>query len=336
MRSVAEIFTGKALSRSPDARTPCGCGGRCGECSDKPGAASLADSIWRGPALIRGGAPRGVLSLWTRTPMFRLGRGPTLIQTLAVCLAARNFPETQFVTDTGGALIAQQLGWEFSSVSLALEDFNPQGLEHVWALGKFVALTIQQGPCIQFDGDVLIFNPLPDTLCRARLIAQSPDFPSYYDSADMRRALALSKLPAAVPYNAGLLGGSDAALVRAYAFSSLELAAKFTGCDLNGTTTSMCVEQYHLGVFAQRVGVEVATLLPARPSEAQLEAAGYAHLVGGAKRAETWLARAEARLSRDFPEAYERFLAGWPAIAASAGAEIAAGSVDDTPYAVPF
>lgn len=46
---------------------------------------------------------RGVMSLWTRTPMFVAQRGPMLIQTLAANLAARAFAETEFVTDKRGA-----------------------------------------------------------------------------------------------------------------------------------------------------------------------------------------------------------------------------------------
>ena len=48
---------------------------------------------------------RGVMSLWTKTPMFVPTRGPMLIQTLAVNLAARVFAETEFVTDKRGAEI---------------------------------------------------------------------------------------------------------------------------------------------------------------------------------------------------------------------------------------
>ncbi len=46
---------------------------------------------------------RGVMSLWTKTPMFVPARGPMLIQTLAVNLAARVFTKTEFVTDLRGA-----------------------------------------------------------------------------------------------------------------------------------------------------------------------------------------------------------------------------------------
>jgi len=255
---------------------------------------------------------RGVLSLWTRTPMFRIERGPLLVQTLAVCLAAQAFGETEFVTDRGGAQLAEILGWKFHRVVTPLDDFPSDGLEHIWALGKLVACSIQDEPFVQFDGDVLLFKPLPQRLSHARLIAQSPDPDHYYGSADMRRALAIAGLPAGhTAFNAGLLGGSDVALVRAYAFAALELARKFRHCDLNGTTTSMIIEQYHLGVFAARTGVPVTTLLPARPPRSQVTRAGYAHLTGSAKRSPIYVARAEARLLRDFPEAHGRFLTGW-------------------------
>jgi hypothetical protein len=244
--------------------------------------------------------------------MFRIERGPLLIQTLAVCLAAQAFAETEFVTDRGGAHIAETLGWRFHRVLTPLDEFPGDGLDHIWALGKLVACSIQDEPFVQFDSDVLLFKPLPQRLCHARLIAQSPDPEQYYTSADMRRALAIAGLPDGhTAFNAGLLGGCDVALVRAFAFAALELALKFRRCDLNGTTTSMMIEQYHLGVFSARTGVPITTLLPALPLRAEVMRAGYAHLTGSAKRSPDYIARAEARLRRDFPGAHKRFAAGW-------------------------
>lgn len=242
-----------------------------------------------------------------------------LIQTLAVNLAARAFAETEFVTDKRGAEIAALLGWTFGNVSTALENWPAEGLTHIWALGKLVACALQERPFVQFDGDVLLFKPLPKRLTRHRLIAQSPDFPHYYTSREMLAAQDIAGFArGGAAYNAGLLGGNDVALVRAYAWAGLDLAQKFRGCSLNGTTTSMIVEQYQLGVFSRRVGVEVGTLLPLAPTRKQVAKAGYAHLTGGAKREETWIAKAEARLATDFPEAHERFIAAWPLIASTA------------------
>ena len=249
--------------------------------------------------------------------MFCIERGPLLVQTLAVCLASQAFTETEFVTDRMGAQIAERLGWKFGRVVTVLEDWPNAGLTHIWALGKLVACSIQEDPFVQFDGDVLLFRPLPERLTRSRLIAQSPDFPHYYTSSEMRRTFDLAGLPlGANAYNGGLLGGADVALVRAYAWAGLEAAAKLRDHEISGTVASMAVEQYQLGVFAERTGVPVGTLLPLRPTHNEIADAGYAHLQGGSKRDPHWVARAEVWLAREFPAHYERFLEMWPSLAA--------------------
>jgi hypothetical protein len=259
---------------------------------------------------------RGVMSLWTRTPMFRVERGPLLIQTLATCLASQAFAETQFVTDQLGAEIATRLGWPFAEIVTPLEDWPADGLTHIWALGKLVACAIQDRPFVQFDGDVLLFRRLPERLTRCRLVAQSPDNPHFYTSRDMRTVKAVAGFAEGVTaFNGGLLGGRDVALMRAYAWAGLDLAQKFCRCPITGTVISMVIEQYQLGVFSRRVGVEVGTLLSMHPTHTQVSRAGYAHLSGNAKRQQKWVMRAEERLSRDFPEAYERFNAAWPWLA---------------------
>ncbi|MEO6753046.1 MAG: hypothetical protein ABIP85_14800 [Chthoniobacteraceae bacterium] len=93
----------------------------------------------------------------------------------------------------------------------------------------------------------------------------------------------------------------------------------------------MIIEQYQLGVFARRVGVEVGILLPLAPTRKQVSKVGYAHLTGGAKREDKWIAKAEARLAADFPEAYERFLAEWPRLVVDSAP---GGSVRDCSAAV--
>ena len=266
--------------------------------------------------------------------MFRIERGPLLVQTLAICLAAQVFEELEFVTDRGGARLAQTLGWKFNRIVTPLDEFPSDGLDHIWALGKLVACSIQDEPFVQFDGDVLLFKPLPKRLTRHRLIAQSPDMPRYYTSPDMIAAQAVAGfVPGGTAYNAGLLGGNDVALVRAFAWAGLDLAQKFRGCPLNGTTTSMIIEQYQLGVFARRVGTEVGTLFPLAPTRKQVAKAGYAHLTGGAKRDVNWIAKAEARLAADFPEAYEQFVAAWPLLAPLATDGIAISSDDSATIA---
>lgn len=249
--------------------------------------------------------------------MFRIERGPLLVQTLAVCLAGQSFAQTEFITDRMGAQIADTLGWRFDRTLTPLEDWPAHGLDHVWSLGKLVACSVQSEPFVQFDGDVLLLRSLPDSLTRSRLIAQSPDHPHFYTSPEMRRAFDLAGLPqGANAYNGGLLGGADVALVRAYAWAGLEAAAKLRDAEINGTVASMAVEQYQLGVFAERTGASVGTLLPLHPTSEEIAKAGYVHLQGGSKRDSFWVSRAEELLAREFPQAYERFVDFWPEVAA--------------------
>jgi hypothetical protein len=238
-----------------------------------------------------------------------------LLTTLAVCLAAKAFRETQFVTDSRGAAIGRALGWEFTYECLELDNWPMPGLTHVWALGKLIACAIQVKPFVQFDGDVLLFKPLPGRLRRSAIIAQSPDRPDFYDSAEMHEAMGIAGYPPGITaYNAGLLGGCDVALMRAYAWAGLELSRKFIGTRINGTVISMLVEQYQLGMFSQRTGIEVDTLLPATPTKADVSRAGYAHSIGPWKHTKQWTEKAEWRMENDFPEQYARFLHAWPAV----------------------
>lgn len=257
-----------------------------------------------------------MFSLWTRTPMFCARREPLLIQTLAVALAGRVFDDLDFVTDARGAQLAELLGWKFNRVVTSLEALPADGLLHIWALGKLAALIHSSddgAAVVHIDGDVLLFRPLPDELLRATLLAQSPDPESYYTGPDMDRGFGIAELPRGCrKWNAGLLGGTDVPLLRAYAFAALELANKFRDCDLTGTVTSMVIEQAHLGIFARRCKVDVGALFSQFP--AATVHPHYAHLFGNAKRNIQLASRFGRQLREQFPEAAAKFDAGWPIV----------------------
>lgn len=250
--------------------------------------------------------------------MFRLERGPLLVTTLAIALARATFAEVEFVTDAGGVALAERMGWRFTNINPALESFHLDGCAHVWAAGKLEALRIQERPCVQFDGDVLLLNgSLPADFLAAPLVAQSPDIPAFYLGAAMERGFAIAGLARGfAPYNAGLIGGADVALVQDYASEALDLVRKFAGREgeCNGTTASMICEQMSLGRFAAVRGLQIRTLLPMHPTTAEVREAGYSHLVGSHKRNPFYVSKVEARLAREFPEAYARALAGISAL----------------------
>lgn len=261
----------------------------------------------------------GVCSLWTAPASFTPRRGPLIIATLAACLAARVFPELHFYTDPRGGDLAAALGWRFEHVSLALANIPPAIPRHVWAAGKLFTYFLQRSAFIHLDFDVLLFRPEVIADFDAPMLAQSPEDPSWYangDHAGIRAAIGITE-QGIEPVNCGIFGGTDIASIRDYAAESLALCEQLPpGC--NGTNASMEVEQFHLAAFAHRRGIPLHTLLPKHPTREQLAAAGYVHLFGAAKHSPRWVARCEARLKRDFPEAHAHFIDGWRNIAAAA------------------
>lgn len=256
------------------------------------------------------------MSLWTSIPNFRIRRDHALVQTLAMNLAARVFSHFVFVTDSFGATLARRFRWP-GEIDTHLDCMNTRypGLEHVWALGKLETCRIQRRPFCQLDGDVLLIKPLPEWFRVGRMIAQSPDWPHYYYSADIKEAIRMASLgDGFVAYNAGLMGGCDTGLVRAYAEAALDLAGRFVGCSINGTSTSMVIEQYHMGAFAHGANVKITTLLPLNPSADVVADVGYAHLHGPAKRNPKYVQRCERRLREEFPRAWRWFREAWEGI----------------------
>lgn len=255
---------------------------------------------------------RAVFSLLTAH--LRIERGPMLIATLAVCLARGVFPSVHFVTDFLGAEISDRLGWHFDSVDKSLE-YIPA--TPAWAAGKLHAYAAQTEAFLHLDFDVLLLRTEIYPSLHRPIIVQSEDFADLYTGREAMRIRNALSLPPATPYNCGVFGGTDIQAIHEYATQAIALLDSLPP-DANGTLASVMVEQFHLGAFSERECAPVSTLLPMCASHADCEPVGYCHLWGGAKRDKRWIARAETRLARDFPEAYRRFLRGWPALTSAA------------------
>ena len=268
-----------------------------------------------------------VFSLWTQTSMFRVERGPLLIHSLAIERAKQCFSKVHFITDAGGNALAESLGWRFDHVALDLDSLRAEGMLHIWALGKLVAVSIQKEPFIHMDGDVVLTSPLSQELKSARLVAQSRDYPHYYHSEEMNTAYQVSGIRRGYPkYNCGIIGGADNALLRSWALHAYEKAQLFANNPLNGTTTSMMIEQASLGAWADYCGVKVATIIDSPDDQDGARRAGYNHLAGNAKRNPEIVARAEATFARVFPEAYKRFNDGFATLVPSLTLEVESSS----------
>lgn len=251
---------------------------------------------------------RMMQSLWTGTPRFRLRLDHILVQTLSISLATKHHGGIIFATDAGGQLLAQEMGWNVR-IDRTLDDMDRVGLRHIWALGKLTALARSTEPVIQFDGDVLLMEPLPEWFLSAPVVAQSVDYLTAYAHDPMRAARQICGYPEDwTPYNCGLCGGADHSAVIRYATEALERAKLFRGKnskELPGTTVSMILEQWSLSPYNPTV------LDPGHPYYSDFKGRPYAHLAGERKSNPVVVADVIETLEAQFSEALSMALSGF-------------------------
>ena len=80
----------------------------------------------------------------------------------------------EFVTDKFGAELFDELGIEFDSVNLALDDIEPHGMK-LWAIGKLRAYELQNEPFMHLDGDAWFETPPSAELLNHRVACQSKE-----------------------------------------------------------------------------------------------------------------------------------------------------------------
>ncbi len=256
-------------------------------------------------------------------------------------LARRHYPDTALVTDDDGAeLLVDRLKLPFGSISLELNALADRDAGW-WALGKLYTYRLQRGPFVHIDADVFLWHRLPRELERAAVFAQSPEVfdperdGGWYPLRAAETALAGGWLPDAwKAYSArggplrasccGVVGGTRADVLREWAELGIrvaeapENASAWAAWDDKGYL-NVLIEQFLLNAVIEHrrelewvpedatLGVEY--LFPTDTDaydDAQAEARGYTHLIGGAKRNPELMADLEARVWADYPALAER------------------------------
>lgn len=258
---------------------------------------------------------------------------------LSVERARRHYPDTALVTDSEGAeLLVDRLKLPFARVALELNALRNRDPDW-WALGKLYAYRLQTEPFVHIDSDVFLWKRLPAELESAPVFAQSPetfdparDEDGYPLRAVERTFRHSGWLPkewrwyssyGGRPLRAsccGIVGGNRTDVLREFA----ALGARVAEAPENafGWTAwadkgfcNVLAEQFLLNAVVEyRRALErsdtdrelrVAYLFPtdaAAYDPARAEAAGYTHLIGGAKRNPELMADLEARMWADHPE----------------------------------
>lgn len=276
-------------------------------------------------------------SLWP-SPMHHL-----LSWVLSVETARRHYPRTALFTDDEGAgLLVDHIGLPFDEVSTELNALAAH--DTAWfALGKVFTYRAQAEPFIHIDSDVFLWNPLPESLTSAPVLAQSPDYfktgLSYYQPEVLERVVSGGGeiwLPAEWVWyrshgglqrgeSCGIFGGNRVDFIQHYSEQAIKLIehpVNQPGWSLmqDKFNHNILFEQYLLAACVayhrQRENspyrdIDIKYLfdsLDQAYDSDQAEQLGYTHLIAGAKRNPDIAKRLEQRVKRDYPDYYERCL----------------------------
>ena len=262
---------------------------------------------------------------------------------LSVQSARRHYPRTALFTDDDGArLLVDQLGLQFGEVSTELNALTRHN-ESWWALGKVWTYRAQTEPFIHLDSDVFLWNPLPESLTAAPVLAQCPEFivpgSSCYRPEVLEREVSASGqiwLPAEWVWyrsvgirqhaaSCGIFGGNRLDFIQYYADQAIKLIEHpdnqrgWLMMDRKDEH-NILFEQYLLAAcliyHRQRAnspyhGIEIRYLFESLDEAFVSDRAaqlGYTHLIAGAKLNKDIARRLELRVERDYPDYYERCL----------------------------
>jgi hypothetical protein len=289
---------------------------------------------------------RAVWSFWTRPfqahrhRIWASEKHHLLAWVLSLETARRHFRATSLITDDDGArLLVDGVGLKFDHVSTELNALNQADPEW-WCLGKLFAYRSQAEPFVHIDSDCFLWNPLPERMTSADLLAQNPEWFPYGGGPYYRPDIVESAVDSVQGWmpeelrwytsvggdggvNCGILGGNRLDFIRHYADTSIRLAQHSSNQGAwirleDRIGRNLVVEQYLLAACIEyhkvrpdspHHGLDVQYLFGSLQEAFEPERAaraGFTHLIAFAKSDPDLARRLEARVRRDFPEYYER------------------------------
>lgn len=301
---------------------------------------------------------RAVWSFWScpremsRGHVWLSERHHLLSWALSLETARRHYPQTVLMTDTAGArLLVDQAGLEFGEVTTELDALAGADTQ-LWALGKLYAYRAQERPFVHVDSDVFLWNALPRRLVEAPVFTQNPE-PFEPEAFFYRPGKVESSLLSHggwVPEEwgwylrsglelrgdcCGIMGGRNVEFIRHYAERAIHMVQEPAnrlawGHIPDRELDTISVEQFYLTACVEHyarvpdspfAGVRMEHLFATADemySAGAAQAAGYTHLIAGAKGNPALMERLEARVARDHPAAYERIARRFPGERAAA------------------
>ena len=260
------------------------------------------------------------MSLWTNGMSF--SNTQINLWKLSLALAKKHYVEVDLVTDTNGYELMKDL--PFTNFHVELNDIPDYPT--VWCLGKIYTYKFaceNNEAFLHLDGDVLLWEKLPEELSNSPIFVQSYDFninehPAY-DVIKLQQDLG-SATPVdwlahgnLTSFNMGIFGGTNLALINDYCdyaisminnplyhrlWSSLPGGLSYKDGFISSTTKSCMLEQANLAIFCKNNNVVPSRLFDNREDPNKTTYKKYSHLIMN-KHHPIILHNVEERLSQD-------------------------------------
>lgn len=233
--------------------------------------------------------------------------------------------------DRAAKLLVDDLGLPYCEVLLTHNDYYLPD-QRLWALSKIHTYGLQTKPFLHIDGDVFLFQHLPNTLLQADVIAQNmEEATSFYTTAQATYMQHFSYYPPEVKadffsgapikaVNAGILGGNDVSFFREYAETAIEYV-KRNEQHLSSVAIdqfNVFFEQHLCYTMAQKRGLSIGLLFEEAFKDNQYgglanfheapNRRNYLHLLGHFKRDAFACNEMATHFRAIYPEHYYRIM----------------------------
>ncbi len=286
----------------------------------------IVQSLWSKPALKKQG-----FSLTDRAA----GGWPALkyyyMSWALSCLRARAlYDKVELVTDDAGKhLLIDTLKLPYTCVNTTLNELDHYDAD-LWALGKIYAYAAQNEAFVHIDGDVFLWEQLPENLSEAALLAQHEeyDYSFYYDNLNAaQEAGFVMPTPileaqrysnVIVAANAGIIGGNNVDFYKRFkkeVIHFLDTNQHHFPSAVTGGLNNL-FEQYLFHCMAKADGINITYLLKnisysyeglcdfhAVPHQQK-----FIHVLGVNKRKMRYAEDVALHLKMEWPEVYQSIL----------------------------
>ncbi len=249
---------------------------------------------------------------------------------LSTLLLRRHYNQLELYTDEiGKKILIDTLRLPYTKVHIV---FHENAIIHpkLFGLAKIHTYSLQQEPFMHVDGDLFLWNPVPQHTKGARLIASNPEVDLFFNKKILDEMEAhfeyipdhlknLNQQEHIFSSNAGIIGGSDLTFIRKYCSEANRIVNEnrehLEKVDLG--LLNMLIEQISLFYLAAQENVKTVYCVP-KPVDhplykdywrfADIPEVPMIHPVGGCKQIPYVLYHLARRLQLEFPQMYYHIL----------------------------